>query len=1024
MVIKSILRIICFCLFALAVLSGASAQAVVSVFPQLGHTATVNSVAFSADGSQAVSGSWDNTVKLWDIASGREIRTFSGHKDFVLSVAFSPNGKQVLSGSRDKTVKLWDAVSGKEIRTFSGHAGYIVYSAVFSADGKQILSGSNDNNMKLWDAVSGKEIRTFSGHSYIVYSVAFSPDGKQALSGSGDKTIKLWDTVSGKEIKTFPVNTEHGAWSVAFSPDGKYALSGFSSNIKLWDIASGREVKTFSGHTSKVNAVIFSPDGQQILSGSEDKTMKLWDVASGREIRAFSGSTDASMVFSSDGKYALFDFPANVNLKDWNAVSGRFRTFLGNKEIFIASSPDGAQVISYYKDNQTMKLWDTASGKEIKTFSASGPVVSAAFSPDGAQILSGSSDNSVKLWDIAGGRVIKEFPRHSYSSPINSVAFSPDGKKAISGASDRTVRLLDIESGEEITTFSGHNGAVLSVTFNPNGKQVLSGSGDGTIKLWDTASGREITTFSGHTGPVGSVKFSPDGRQILSGSYDNTVKLWETSKGREIVTFSGHTSPVGYVAFSSNENQALSCSIDGTVRLWDIITGREVIQFISFTACEWIVITPDGYFDASPDGDKYLNVRVGNSIYGMNQYRGTFYNSQVVSARLQDKPDPVRVTTTIQGAANSVPPVITIQSPADKSTLTAVSTNLSVTIKDEKRPIKSIAILVNGHQLGENELASLNGRSLSVQTAGIKVLGDQKTVSIKIPIRLNKEGENRIEITASNGISENRQAVTVIWKPAPQQIKLPNLWILAIGVSKYDNLPEANQLNYCDSDARAIIDVFKSQEGLRYNKVYTRLLADNEPVLPTANNIRNNLKFLIQGEGSVKPTADDYCLLFISGHGINDGKGGFYIIPRDIRYDEGALVTESVIQSGEIFSVLNAPGKRMAFIDACRLGDGHSGIPGGQALDNDKLVRILKESNALVFTSSRSTESSLEIDSLKHGAFAYSVVKNIREGKKGTIMMLELSNNIMKEVQGITNDKQHPRFSALTFDDFPLAEKK
>jgi hypothetical protein len=541
------------------------------------------------------------------------------------------------------------------------------------------------------------------------------------------------------------------------------------------------------------------------------------------------------------------------------------------------------------------------------------------------------------------------------------------------------------------------------------------------MKLWDAANGRESLTFSGHTGPVGAVRFSTDGRLIVSGSYDNTVRLWDAGRGREIVTFSGHTSAVSYAALSPNEKQILSCSGDGTVRLWDVVAGKEIIQFVSFAGGEWIFITPDGYFDASPNGDEYLNVRVGNIIYSVNRYRSVFYNPQVVEARLLDRLDLVRVTTTIQSAANSPPSVITIQSPADKSTLTAASTNLSVTIKDERRPIKSIDILVNGHQLGENELASLNGRTLSVQTAGIKALGDQKTISFKIPLRLNKEGENRIEIITSNGISESRQTVTVIWKPQnSQQIKLPNLWILAIGVSKYGNLPETDQLNYCDNDARVIIDVFKSQEGLRYNKVYTRLLADSESILPTAYNIRNNLKFFIQGDGGVKPAADDYCLLFISGHGGSDGKGGFYFAPRDIRYDDGVLAAESVIQAGEIFSALNAPGKRMVFIDICRSG----GFTGGQAADNDKIARLLKESNALVFTSGRGPESSLEIDSLKHGAFAYSLIKGIREGRKGSIMMFELSDDILKEVLRVTDDKQHPRLSAPDIEDFPVAERK
>jgi WD40 repeat protein len=247
-----------------------------------GHTSSVSSVAFSPDGKQILSGSWDSTIRLWDVATGREIRTFSGHTSSVISVAFSPDGKQILSGSTDSTIRLWDVATGREIRTFSD--SILIFSVAFSPDGRQILSGSYVKPI-MWDVATGREIRTFSGHTYSVYSVTFSPDGKQILSSSLDRTIKLWDVATGREIRTFSGHTSD-VTSVAFSPDGKQILSGsFDKTIKLWDIATGREIRTFSGHTSYVTSVAFSPDGKQILSGSGDSTIRLWDVATGREIR-------------------------------------------------------------------------------------------------------------------------------------------------------------------------------------------------------------------------------------------------------------------------------------------------------------------------------------------------------------------------------------------------------------------------------------------------------------------------------------------------------------------------------------------------------------------------------------------------------------------------------------------------------------------------------------------------------------------------------------------------------------------
>ena len=460
---------------------------------QMGHTSSISSVSYSPDGKYALSGSRDETLKLWDINTGKEIRTFSGHSWMVTSVSFSPDGKYALSGSGDKTLKLWDINTGKEIRTFSGHSW--VNSVCFSPDGKYALSGSDDKTLKLWDINTGKEIRTFSGHSSRVYSVSFSPDGKYALSGSSDRTIKLWDINTGKEIRTFSGH-RNGVFSVCISPDGKYALSGSDDKtLKLWDINTGKEILTFSGHSRDVTSVSFSPDGKYALSGSEDTTLKLWDINTGKEIRTFSGHSWVNSVsFSPDGKYAL---------------SG--------------------------SNDNTLKLWDINTGKEIRTFSGHSYIVtSVSFSSDSNYALSGSDDNTLKLWDINTGKEIRTFSGHSRN--VSSVCISPDGKYALSGSWDKTLKLWDINTGKEIRTFSGHSKWVESVCFSRDGKYALSGSGDKTIKLWDINTGKEIRTFSGHSNYVNSVCFSPDGKYVLSGSGDNTMKIWNIETGKEIAT--------------------------------------------------------------------------------------------------------------------------------------------------------------------------------------------------------------------------------------------------------------------------------------------------------------------------------------------------------------------------------------------------------------------------------------------------------------------------------------------------------
>ncbi|KAJ4375750.1 hypothetical protein N0V85_009017, partial [Neurospora sp. IMI 360204] len=161
-----------------------------------GHSSDVGSVAFSPDGQRLASGSVDETIKIWDPASGSCLQTLEGHSGSVSSVAFSPDGQRLASGSYDDTIKIWDPASGSCLQTLEGHS-HCVDSVAFSPDGQRLASGSRDSTIKIWDPASGSCLQTLEGHSYSVDSVAFSPDGQRLASGSSDETIKIWDPASG-----------------------------------------------------------------------------------------------------------------------------------------------------------------------------------------------------------------------------------------------------------------------------------------------------------------------------------------------------------------------------------------------------------------------------------------------------------------------------------------------------------------------------------------------------------------------------------------------------------------------------------------------------------------------------------------------------------------------------------------------------------------------------------------------------------------------------------------------------------
>ena len=336
-----------------------------------GHDGGVLSVAFDREGRRIVSGSWDNTVRVWDAASGAELACLRGHDSGVLSVAFDREGRRIVSGSDDQTVRVWDAASGAELACLRGHDGR-VRSVAFDREGRRIVSGSGDKTVRVWDAASGAELACLRGHDGRVRSVAFDREGRRIVSGSWDNTVRVWDAASGAELACLRGH-DSGVLSVAFDREGRRIVSGSDDQtVRVWDAASGAELACLRGHDGTVDCVAFDREGRRIVSGSYDHTVRVWDAASGAELACLRGHDDVveSVAFDREGR---------------RIVSG--------------------------SSDQTVRVWDAASGAELACLRGHNDlVISVAFDREGRRIVSGSYDQTVRVWDAASGDCLEVIP--------------------------------------------------------------------------------------------------------------------------------------------------------------------------------------------------------------------------------------------------------------------------------------------------------------------------------------------------------------------------------------------------------------------------------------------------------------------------------------------------------------------------------------------------------------------------------------------------------------------------------------
>jgi len=983
-------------------------------------------------------------VNLWEVQSGRKTQTLkvssgpvrfgASNRDFA-TLAFSRDGTWIALRD-DSLMKIWDVSSGRELKSFSSpmlnatsapEPNLIMFAGkfLFSPDRRLIAAVSEERKISLLDSAAATQIQTLVGHTSNVLGIAFSEDSKLLASSAVDDQIKLWDVSTGREVRTLS-GAADAVSDVAFSSDGKTLSVAGREAVSTWELTTGDVRRAISlpadyARTKQTamleRSCILSRDGRFVIAGSTtEPRAKVWDVATGRELPSVSLSENKELgnaTFNGDGTLMAVIEKSNQRPLPHATQSSAQPTTPGTAQQPIPM-PDMSKMMEQMrkdpkkmqeqmkKAQEAMKNGDLTAGMSV--------LESMGMAPP--QPNKGKSSGSLRILDVATGRQLQSIPMPSgfvndmMSGSIMSssaVSFSPDGRMVASALGfNAPIVLRDTSSGQELRSLKTKlTLSVYGLAWSPDGKMLASthwgtrrniadpnSSQDFsfedltfTIKTWDAQSGAELKSLEGHTNFVNALAFSRDGRLLASGSYDSTIKIWDLPSGRELRTIRGHSGPVTSIDFTPNGRFVVSGSEDGSARLWNTQTGTLLATMVSLNkGDDWLVVTPDGLFDGSPGGWNQILWRFSPNTFDVSPVE-IFFSEYFHPGLLPDILAGKKIAAAVDiSQKDRRQPKLIIATDAPQDTAVSSRTvKVKINVTEAPAGAEDVRLFRNGSLVKVWRGDVLKGQQGATLEATITVVAGPNQLTA---YAFNKDNVKSTDSTLKIvGVDSLKRAAT--------------LHLLVVGVNQYAN--EGYNLKYAGADARDFAEELERQQRKlgTFGQIEITSLFDKDA---TKSNILQALRrFAGLPAGlpadappalqKIKPVEpEDGVIVFFAGHGTAQDQR-FYLIPHDLGYtgsrtelDETALKTilahsVSDLELEQACEGIDA-GHLLTVIDACNSGQALEAEEKRRGPMNSKgLAQLAYEKGMYILTAAQSYQAAMEAEQLGHGYLTYALIE-------------------------------------------------
>jgi WD40 repeat protein len=1059
----------------------AGAQSLETII-QKGHELAVIAIAVSPDSNYVATGSRDKSAKLWELSTGREVRSFLGHETTVNSLDFSADGKYLVTGSSDHTARVWEVGSGKELFSVQPDADYVT-DVAFSPNQNYFYTAGYGDTARVYDFKTQHVIARFpvnseKGRGYGI-NIAVSSDGNWVGFGEDNRKASIYKTSDWKKAYAFDVPDGFCggcATFTVFSPDSKFFyMASHHGAVKKYNLADGKLVTTFANEVNDVTSTAISTDGKKLLVSTETSIL-IWDTITGKEIFKIEPGFKEPInetVFTQNGKNILITCNDNTTLL-WNLEK---KITIDKLTGFLNERDKGG--LTYDQD----QYWETNIAKYIRFKNH------LMITRDGKELIKGKFGTKVKRWDIASGQAVMEYSGHKKS--VLCYDLTRDGKKMITGGGDGKLILWDVQTGDSISAIQSYQEPILDVHFNEDETLVLSSSWDGTmkihdmmakkrthyidfkengsaynslwgpgdlylftsqgnvLKMWETDTHVQVREFLGHSDLVSSLHISPDTKSLLSTSWDGSIRLWDIGTGLMTKKFKDHVGAVHVGIFSADGKLVYSAGADRSIREWDVTTSKVIRKFEGHNAeITSLVLSPDHkmlvshsvdgttkFWDLYSGKEFFEHIHFGEKEWMVKNPEGYFNGTQDARRYIHFvsgmktysvdqffdefyRPDLLPKIFQNRGAGDELKGV---QGKLQDFPPPTVKIAALATADPTKAEVY-IRLTDNGAGV-ESVKFFHNGKSIPVNRAELKLPnGKGNSFTYRHVVTL-VGGNNTFTASAFNKERIESDVPTAeIFSDGVT--KSSTCYVLAVGINEYKN--SKMTLNYARPDAESFTQVMNKKGTGLFKNIEVHTLFDHE-----ASRV-NILKKLDELSGKMQQ--EDVFIFFYAGHG-SMVENQFYFIPSEsIRlYDQSSLQREAIEASvlQDKFKTMKAL-KQLIIMDACQSGASVELLATRGAAEEKAIAQLSRSAGIHVMASAGSEQFAAEFKELGHGLFTYLLIKALQgdaDGapKDGKVTIYELKSFLDDQVPEMTRQlKGKPQYP-YTFSrgqDFPVVTEE